>query len=183
MILITGNCFRLNLIILHDKHKAEDAFVGGWHLKRYYFYTIIIAFVIPLLAYWYISHLPIGLAFMFSDFKTAELHYIPFNHKKPYATVVSAADGFGVDAVRTVYEGSNQKLVFKVSHLERLDDPKWKKDTLINGSNYYFQERDKKEILQWQDEKDNEQFTITYTGERLLPKNEIFKEAESVEVK
>ncbi|MFX3623458.1 MAG: DUF4367 domain-containing protein [Ectobacillus sp.] len=53
----------------------------------------------------------------------------------------------------------------------------------IYSTNYYYQNKDAKQLLFWREEKEKLELELEYTGIKRLSKEELIKIAKSVEVK
>jgi hypothetical protein len=124
-------------------------------------------------------HFPPNIAFDFFAGFYAKPSYIPFDCKEPYATVTPIRKN--QNKVTIYYEGVDQKLQFEVTNdLESIDDPKWRKDSVLAGANYRYVDAGGAKVLEWQNLKRKLQFALIYTGKKDLPKEELIKVAESV---
>ena len=78
-------------------------------------------------------------------------------------------------------EISNVDIVITATnHVSWGDDPKWNKDTLLTDTNYYYQNKDAKQLLFWKQEEI--ELELEYSGKEI-PIDELIKIADSVTVK
>ncbi|GAA1383096.1 DUF4367 domain-containing protein [Peribacillus frigoritolerans] len=121
---------------------------------------------------------PVSLTDMMVGIK-AEPNHIPFDYEESYATIRSC--GKRCDNLNIIYEGSKERLVvIATNYVSWADDPKWGKNTIVPGTNYYYQNNDGKQLLFWKDEKEELELGLEYTGEKSLPKEELIKIAKSI---
>jgi hypothetical protein len=111
----------------------------------------------------------------------AEPTYIPIDYQKSYATIRTC--GKRCEIVKFIYKGSNEKLVvIATDYVSWSDDPKWDKSKKIPGTNYYYENENGKQQLNWRDEKEELELRLEYTGEPALRKEEMVKIANSIDV-
>jgi hypothetical protein len=123
-------------------------------------------------------HYPVGWACPIVGIK-AEPTYIPIEYQKSYATIRSC--GKRCEIVRLIYIGPKEKLmVIATDYVSWADDPKWDKNKIIPGTNYYYQNNNGKQILNWRDEKEDLEIGLEYTGKKSLLKKEFIKIANSI---
>ncbi|WP_223596670.1 hypothetical protein [Neobacillus bataviensis] len=109
----------------------------------------------------------------------AEPRYIPIDYQESYATIKSC--GKRCDILNIIYDGSNERLVVTATnYVSWYDDPKWDKNTNIPRTNYYYQNKNGKQLLFWKDEEEELELGLEYSGEKSLPKKELIKIARSI---
>lgn len=109
----------------------------------------------------------------------AEPTYIPIDYQKSYAKIRTC--GKRCQVVNLIYQGHNEKLVvIATDYVSWADDPKWDKNKLIPGTDYFYQHKKGKQQLNWKDEKEELELGIKYEGKRDLPKEEFIKIADSI---
>jgi hypothetical protein len=144
-------------------------FLGGLVLYVLFFDTYFIKF-------------PVNWAQNLVNMKV-EINYIPIKYKNSYAKIRHC--GRNCNFIKVFYEGSKESLVVTVTnYVSWVDDPKWNKNTIIPGTNYYYQKnKDGKQLLFWKEEKEELELELEYTGKKVLSKEELVKIAKSVKVK
>lgn len=121
---------------------------------------------------------PVNLAQKLVNIKV-ETEYIPIKYEKSYATIRNC--GRNCDFIKVFYEDSKELIVITATnHVSWGDDPKWNKDTLLTDTNYYYQNKDAKQLLFWKQEEI--ELELEYSGKEI-PIDELIKIADSVTVK
>lgn len=149
-------------------------------MKKYWKFLLIGVCVLLYLLFFHTNLIryPVGWTNMIVGIE-AEPTYIPIDYQKSYATIRSC--GKRCEIVRLIYKGSNEKLVvIATNYVSWADDPKWDKNIIVPGTNYYYQNKNGKQLLNWKDEKEELELGLEYTGERSLPKEEFIKIANSI---
>jgi hypothetical protein len=109
---------------------------------------------------------PVGWTNAIAGIK-AERNDIPIDYKESYATTRSC--GRSCDIVKIFYKGLHERLVVTAAnYVSWADDAKRDKNTIIPGTNYYCQNKDGKQLLFWEDKKEELELGLEYTGEKLL---------------
>jgi hypothetical protein len=89
--------------------------------------------------------------------------------------------GKNCDKVKLHYISKNAELVITATdYVSWVDDPKWNKEHRIKGTKYFYQEKNDKQYLDWEEEKEELELTVEYQGENKLTKTEIVKIADSI---
>ncbi|WHY69605.1 hypothetical protein [Neobacillus sp. SuZ13] len=110
----------------------------------------------------------------------AEPSYIPFEYSKSYMTTTSC--GKRCDKLKLHYLSKKTELVITATdYVSWYDDPKWDKIHKIKGTKYFYQEKNGKQYLDWEEEKEELELTVEYKGEKKLAKSEIVKIANTIE--
>ncbi|WP_163102405.1 hypothetical protein [Peribacillus alkalitolerans] len=123
---------------------------------------------------------PVGMTNLIVGIE-AEPTYIPFEYQNSYATIRSC--GKRCDILNLNYLGTNKKLVIiATDYVSWADDPKWDKNKKIPRTDYYYQNKNGKQQLNWKDNKEELELGIEFTGEMSLPKEELIKLANSIKV-
>jgi hypothetical protein len=91
----------------------------------------------------------------------AEPTYVPIDYQKSYATIRTC--GRRCEVVNLIYQGSNEKLVvIATDYVSWADDPKWDKNKLIPGTDYFYQNKKGKQKLNWKNEKEELELGLEY---------------------
>lgn len=110
---------------------------------------------------------------------TAEPNYLPFEYSKSYMTVTRC--GKNCETVKFHYNSTKAEIVVTADEeVSWYDDPKWDKKTKIKGTKYFYQEKNGKQHLYWEEAKEELELEIEYKGENKLSKSEIIKIANSI---
>lgn len=110
---------------------------------------------------------------------TAEPKYLPFEYSKSYMTVTRC--GKNCETVKFHYISTKAEIVVTADEeVSWYDDPKWDKKTKIKETKYFYQEKNGKQHLYWEEAKEGLELEIKYKGENKLSKSEIIKIANSI---
>ncbi|WP_144555970.1 hypothetical protein [Bacillus sp. X1(2014)] len=145
-------------------------------LKYFLIVSVVVLFVV--IFYTPILKMPISWAGSWVGIE-AEPGYIPFEYSKSYMT--SSSCGKRCDKLKLHYISKKTELVVTATNnVSWYNDPKWDKKNRIKGTRYFYKEKNGKQYLDWEDEKEELELTVEYQGENKLAKSEIVKIANSI---
>ena len=110
---------------------------------------------------------------------SVEPNYIPFEYSKSYMTATGC--GRNCHTAKFHYISTKAEMVITADEeVSWYNDPKWDKKTKIKGTKYYYREKNGRQHLYWEEEKEELELEIEYKGENKLSKSEIVKIANSI---
>lgn len=148
--------------------------------KKVLKYLLIVSAVVLFFVIFYtpILKMPISWAGSWVGIE-AEPGYIPIEYSKSYMTTSSC--GKRCDKLKLHYISKKAELVITATdYVSWYNDPKWDKKNRIKGTKYFYKEKNGKQYIDWEEEKEELELTVEYQGENKLAKSEIVKIANSI---
>lgn len=144
-------------------------------LVKYIFIGIGLV-VLYVVIYTPIIRMPLSWSEELMNIRTSQLH-VPFSYNKSYMTNESC--GRNCSILRMHFMQNDQSLMITISdEVSWEDDPKWRKEYQLSGTQYYYREEQNNQILYWKDHL--REMQIDYQSINELSKDELMKIASSI---